>query len=303
VGYREVDVVVNRPGLTVRHRAGYHAAGPVPPPKNSNPLGALVAPISPTAALHLRASAVAFFSKGSSMQLLTTLEVNLGDLPPATAAGLVRDELQFAVFAVDLKKKKVTRSAGRRVLVEWPPDHRTRPGAERFLVQTVLNVPPGAYQLRASTTSKTPEKSGSVYLQVDVPSRENRPLALSGVLIGSGGSGPRVVESKPLVGLAVPFSPSLDREFTDGEVVHLFFQVHRKDPKTRVQGVATLKDPNGLVVAHLPWAIEPMALATMTLELPLKDIAPGPYRLIVSATGGADVAANREVRIRVAGRH
>jgi VWFA-related protein len=162
-GYRDVDVVVNRPGFTVRHRAGYHAAGPVPPPKNKNLLGTLVAPISPTSELHLRVSAIPFFSSGSSMQLLTTIEVDIGELPEAGANGLVRDPLQFAVFAVDLQKKKVTKSVGRRVLLEWPEEHR-KPGAERFLVQTVLNVPPGAYQLRASTTSKTPEKSGSVYL-------------------------------------------------------------------------------------------------------------------------------------------
>lgn len=302
-GYRDIDVVVNRPGVTVRHRAGYHAKGPVPPPRNSDPLGALVAPISANPALHLRVSAIPFFTKGSAMQLLTTLEVDLGELPPATTAGLMRDELQFAVFAVDLKKKKVTQSAGRRVLVDWPSEHRHKPGAERLLVQTVLNVPPGAYQLRASTTSKTPEKSGSVYLQVDVPTREDRPLALSGLLIGSdAASAPRVVESKPLVGLAVPFSPSLDREFTADDVVRIFFQVYRKAPKTRVQGSATLKNPDGIDVAHLPWAIEPMAPATMTLQLPLKGIAPGPYRLVVSATGGEDVAANREVRIRVVGR-
>jgi VWFA-related protein len=299
-GYRDVDVVVNHPGLTVRHRAGYHAAGPVPPPKNRTVLDNLAAPISPTSALHLRANAVPFFTSGSSMQLLTTIEVDLGELPGATAEGVVRDSLEFAVFAVDLKKKKVTRAVGRRVLVEWPEEHR-RAGAERFLVQTVLNVPPGAYQIRASTISRTPEKSGSVYLQVDVPAKSgDRPVALSGLVLGSDSeSAPRAVESKPLAGITVPFAPSLDREFGQAETLRLFFQVHRKQPRTPVEGAVTLLNPDGVTAARLPWRLEPGAATMVTLGLPLAGVAPGPYRLLVSATGGADVAVNQEARIRV----
>ena len=287
--------------MTVRHRTGYHSAGPVPPPKNVNPLGALVAPISPTSELHLRVSAIPFFSSGSSMQLLTTIEVDLGELPAAAADGQVRDALEFAVFAVDLKAKKVTHSAGRRVLIDWPAEYRARPDADRFLVQTVLNVPPGAYQLRASTTSKMPEKSGSVYLQVDVPAKSGeRPIALSGILVGSSAAAaPRVVESKPLVGLKVPFSPSLDREFLRDETLRIFFQVHRKNPRTSVEGSVALVDPDGVTAASLPWRLEPGPANTVTLALPLSSVAPGAYRLMVSGASGADVAANREVRIRV----
>jgi hypothetical protein len=246
-------------------------------------------------------SAIPFFTSGSSMQLLTTIEVDLGELPAATVEGQVRDALEFAVFAVDLKAKKVTQSAGRRMLIDWPEQFRGRPGAERVLVQTVLNVPPGTYQLRASTTSKTPEKSGSVYLQVDVPAKSgDRPVALSGILVGTASSSaPRVVESKPLVGLAAPFSPSLDREFSRHDELRIFFQVHRKNARTPVEGAVTLMSPEGVTAARVPWRLEPQGASTVSLSLPLANVAPGPYRLMVSATGGEDVAANREVRLRV----
>lgn len=299
-GYRDIGVVVNRPGFTVRHRAGYHSAGPIPPPKNRTELDNLVTTISPKSELHLRATATPFFTSGSSMQLLTTMEVDIGELPAATPDGLVRDSIEFAVFAVDLKKKKVTRAVGRKVLVEWPPDHRS-PSAAKFLVQTVLTVPPGAYQIRASTTSKTPETSGSVYLQVDVPKKpDEAPIALSGVLVGTDSeSAPKLVESKPLKGLTVPFAPSLDRAFAREETLRVFFQVHRKNSRTPVEGTVTLMDPDGLTAASLPWTVEPNGSNTVSLNLPLAAVAPGPYRLIVSATGDADVAAHREVRIRV----
>jgi hypothetical protein len=300
-GYRDLDVVVNRTGYTVRHRTGYHSAGPVPPPRNASPLGALVAPVSPKADLRLRMNAVPFFTTGSSMQVLATIEVDLGELPAAAADGLVRDTLEFAVFAVDLRKKKVTRSVGRRVLLDWPPEHRATPGTERFLLQTVLTVPPGAYQLRASTTSKTPERSGGVYLQVDVPGKSNEwPVALSGLLVGRASpNGPRLVESKPLAGLSPPFAPSLDREFDRGDDLRVFFQVHRKDSRTLVEGSATLMDPDGVTALRVPWRVEPKAAATVTLSLPLAGLRPGPYRLVVSGAGGINPVGDREVRIRV----
>jgi hypothetical protein len=125
-------------------------------------------------------------------------------------------------------------------------------------------------------------------------------VALSGILVGTGSpSSPRVVESKPLVGITVPFAPSLDREFARDETLRIFFQVHRKNPKTPVAGSVTLMDPDGVTAASLPWRLEPMAANTVTLALPLSSVAPGAYRLIVSAAGGQDVAAGREVRIRV----
>jgi hypothetical protein len=49
----------------------------------------------------------------------------------------------------------------------------------------------------------------------------------------------------------------------------------------------------------MPWRIEPKEANTVSLNLALASVAPGPYRLMVSATGGEDGAANREVRIRV----
>src|SRR5262249_36914400 len=52
--YHPLDVRVNRPGLTVRHRHGYQPGGPPPPPKNDKPLEQLVAPVMPKTDLPLR---------------------------------------------------------------------------------------------------------------------------------------------------------------------------------------------------------------------------------------------------------
>ena len=53
-GYRQLDVKVNRPGVTLRFRRGYVVGGPAPPPKNADPLVALSAGVLPRTDLALR---------------------------------------------------------------------------------------------------------------------------------------------------------------------------------------------------------------------------------------------------------
>jgi hypothetical protein len=140
-------------------------------------LGTLVGPVMPKTDLPLRLHAVPFFTSGSSVQLVTTLEVDLGAFPPARPDGQIDDTFEFGLFAADLKKKKVTRSVGRRVEVAWPLERRPVRRAP-FRVQSVLTLPPGPYQPRVGDR-KGIDKAGSVYLLVDVPAVDD-PLVVSG---------------------------------------------------------------------------------------------------------------------------
>jgi len=69
-----------------------------------------------------------------------------------------------------------------------------------------------------------------------------------------------------------------------------------------VRGEAALLNPDGVTVVRRPWTVEPTAPGTVTLEMPLADVPPGAYRLVVSVPdGGASTspAIAREVRVRV----
>ena len=191
---------VNRPGLTVRHRHGYQPGGPPPPPKNDKPLEQLVAPVMPKTDLPLRLGAVPLFGSGSKMQVLATLEIGV-EAPAGAASPLVNDTIEFAVYAADLKKKKVTASDARRLDVQWSVETEKSTGS--FRVQSVLSLAPGPYQLRASAMSKTLDKTGSVYLQIDVPDLGDAPLALGGIALTPATSGqttPGVLHTAALAG-------------------------------------------------------------------------------------------------------
>ena len=297
--YHPLDVRVNRPGLTVRHRHGYQPGGPPPPPKNDKPLERLVAPVMPTTDLPLRLSAVPFFGTGSKMQVLATLEIGV-EAPAGAASPLVNDTIEFAVYAADLKKKKVTVSDARRLDVQWTVETENSTGS--FRVQSVLALAPGPYQLRASAMSKTLDKSGSVYLQIDVPDLADAPLALGGIAFTPARAGTQEssgpLHTAALQGVSLPFAPALTRVFSEADDVRVFVQVKRATAAAPVSGTVALVAVDGREPISVPWTLAPGAQPILDLTLPLAGTQAGPYRLVIKATDGLHQAI-REVAIRV----
>jgi VWFA-related protein len=292
--YHQVEVRVNRPGLTVRYRSGYQPGGPPPPPKNDTALATLVGPAMPSTALPLQLSVVPFFTSTSSVQLVATLEIDLAAFPPNNASGVPDDTFEFGVFAADLKKKKVTRDVARRIEVRWPLEGDHPSGSPRFRVQTVLTLPPGPYQLRASALGAAIKKSGSVYLLVDVPDASSQPLGLSGLALTSrlaAASDPRVVDAKPLTGLTLPFAPTLARVFSPDDELRLFFQVHRQNAATPVSGSLSLIDENGTERTNVPWQLSSIRESSVDLRCPITGVPAGPYRLVVTVSDGTSRAS------------
>jgi hypothetical protein len=296
--YHPLDVRVNRPGLTVRHRHGYQPGGPPPPPKNDKPLEQLVAPVMPKTDLPLRLGAVPLFGNGSKMQVLATLEIGV-EAPAGAASPLVNDTIEFAVYAADLKKKKVTVSDARRLDVQWSVETEKSTGS--FRVQSVLLLAPGPYQLRASAMSKTLDKTGSVYLQIDVPDLGDAPLALGGIALTPATSGqttPGVLHTAALAGVSLPFAPALTRAFTEADDVRVFCQVRRGSAATAVNGTAAIVGTDGVERTSVPWTVASSGSPNLDLTLPLAGIAAGPYRLVLKASDGVHQAV-REVGIRI----
>ena len=296
--YHPLDVRVNRPGLTVRHRHGYQPGGPPPPPKNDKPLEQLVAPVMPKTDLPLRLGAVPLFGSGSKMQVLATLEIGV-EAPAGAATPLVSDTIEFAIYAADLKKKKVTASDARRLDVQWSVETEKSTGS--FRVQSVLSLAPGPYQLRASAMSKTLDKTGSVYLQIDVPDLGDAPLALGGIALTPATTGqttPGVLHTAALQGVSLPFAPALTRAFTEADDVRVFCQVRRASAATAVTGTAAIVGTDGVERTSIPWILASSGSSNLDLTLPLAGITAGPYRLVIKASDGSH-QATREVAIRI----
>jgi VWFA-related protein len=279
-GYRELEVRVSVPGATVRARRGYEPGAGPKPPKNKDPLSKLSAEVLPKTELSLRLSGAPIpASKAGKADVILSLEVRSYDgprIPPGTS---VKETLKYSVWAVDLKKKKPVAWVGRQAKVTFSPakveDDRAR--EVKYQVHTRLTIPPGHYQIRASASSAQLSRSGSVYLDVDVPDFSNESAAIGGVMIGHS-DGARIFNMEsPLVKGLVPFEPTLDREFTTDDSLRVFTRIGGAT-LTSCRPTVTIGKPDGADVRSVETQLKAGAIDAI---VPLKDLLPGSYVLRV----------------------
>lgn len=279
--YHVVDVQVNRPGVRVRARSGYQVDGTPDPPRNDSVLANLVGPVMPATDLPLKLVAVPLLTDDRESEVVTVLDVDLGELPAPDTAGTASEQIDFAVFAVDLDKKRVVQSVARRVPVM----------SARFRLQTVLTLQPGNYQLRASATTARTGRAGSVYLFTDVPD-PRAPLVVSGLVVSepvAAAAEPRVVDRRLPERATLTMAPSFVREFAGGSALTVAFQVGGRSA-AGASGTVSLTDEHGTEVASQPWTLASGA-PNVRLQLPLPTSAAGAFRLDVRATSGDHVAS------------
>ena len=300
--YRPLEVRVNRPGLTVRSRRGYTTAPPRPLPKNDSYLVALSASVMPSTTLPMRVFAAPFPSSGRDTRVLLTIEVPASrqalQARADTRSGLA-DRLHYAVLAADLKKLKVTRTLENRATIAVPPDGDGG-GADGITYQIVtdLKLPPGPYQLRASARRDTLGLGGSVYLTFDATDFTKTALGVGGIVIGLAGGAPAHVLSNVAERKLVPFTPVLDREFERGQALEVLAPIYRKNARTEIALALEVVGRADAIVSRVDQRIGLGARPELRTTLPLAALAPGPYRLRVTAADGVN-SSMREVGIVV----
>jgi hypothetical protein len=147
-----------------------------------------------------------------------------------------------------------------------------------------VELPPGRYQFRASAISSKLSRSGSVFLDLEVPDFTKDPVMLSGLAVGYA-DGPHVTQAKPPGAIQIiPFDPSLDREFRTTDTVRVFFEVASKNSGTTK---ATQTPP-----------VTGTGVGLVDVKMPLKDVKPGAYRVHATVTDGKNTAT-REIGIIV----
>jgi hypothetical protein len=189
--------------------------------------------------------------------------------------------------------KQLTNTAS----VASAPLGESAPAGITYQMPRGVVLPPGRYQLRASASSTKLSRSGSVFLDLEVPDFGKESVTLSGIEVGYA-DGPRVTQAKPPGAMQIiPFDPSLDREFHANDTVRVFFEVARKSPNT-TKTTVELVDYQDHVVTTITPQVNGTNIGQVDMKLPLKDMKPGAYRVRATATSGG-TTATREVGIVV----
>jgi VWFA-related protein len=319
--FRNVQVTVLKPGLTVRSRKGYVAAMPAKKaeaasdrPGTTSPdlRDALESPIA-VSGLTISASPVALRGAGGKDAIVMSIEVDGPGLTFATSPdGLFRDAIEMTSFATDVNGKVKDGTHDSLELNLKPQTHAvvSRSG---FRVVRRIQVPPGHYELRIGVREAGGGRVGTVIHDLDAPDFSKGPLTMSGIAIASGSTStvptttpdPTVTEFKDVL----PASPTALREFAGNDTLALFTEIYDNIGKTahRVAITTSVIADDGQVVKTTSDERKSDELKGAgggygyTTQFPLTGLAAGRYVLRVAArsTLGTGDPVSRDVEFRV----
>ena len=173
------------------------------------------------------------------------------------------------------------------------------PPLARYEVLTEITLKPGRYELRLAVDNAAQAKTGSVFVNVDVPDFDHLPLSLSGVVLDSA-SAPYSAPRDALVAV-MPIVPTTDRDFETGGQVNTFLRVYQggRSPVAPVTLTTSILDEHDAKVFSSESTLEADRFAAsrsadVTFPLPLDKLKPGVHLLLFEATSGK-ATARREV--------
>jgi hypothetical protein len=302
--FRNVQVRVMRPGLTVHARKGYTA------PKGKAPAStaaaeadaspamrdALNSPL-PSTGVRFDASAAAFMGKGSKASVFVVLDIDPESAAFVEKNGTFNDDFEVVMLAIDEKAKL---QSGTRDQPSLNLSARTHEAVSRagFRVTRRFEVPPGRYQIRVGVREGNKGGIGSLTFDMSgftlaTTSAYNAPTA----------------NPDPAFKDVLPTPPTALREFAAGDTLAVFTEVYDnlRAPAHRVSIKTVVRSDDGRVVFTNEDERKSEELGGRTggyghvKQIPLQGLAPGRYVLQVEArtllsNGGT---ATREVEFRI----
>jgi VWFA-related protein len=281
--FRPIEVRVNRPGVTVRTRAGYFAPRDGRPPRPSNraePSAAqrAIAGALPSGELPMSLTVAPLAGESARK---STVRVIAGFTPLGLPADGEEVDVLVTAFRDDWKemgtvtqKVRVTASRGQA-------------GPPQIDIPVQLELQPGRYEIRAALSRSRTGQAGSAYASVVVPDFAQEPLVLSGILIEHG----RPVAAAERAGemATVPFTTV--RRFAPSDRVAAVMSVHQggRRPVVSTEVEMRIIDIDNRVRASRrvtldPALFNPDRAADLRFELPLTGLEPGEYLVAIEAT-------------------
>jgi hypothetical protein len=306
--YRRIDVKVKRPGVTVRARAGYLATRPA---TEETPTGvpaalrdALTGPV-PQSALQMATHAAAFKGKGDKASVLVTTEYAAAafETPAPQASG---DRLQASVIAVD-PEGRVAASDHTSIGLDVKPQTRQAMKVLGFRTHSRLELPPGRYQLRVAGVLAN-GLVGSVHQDIEVHDFTASKPMLSDLVLTSIVAGlVPTAQMDERLRQVLPAPPSTMRDYRQDEAIALFVEAYQPGggPSADITFSTTIRGTSGDIVFTRSdtRTVDQLKQSNggYSLQVPLRQLAPGDYSLRLEATGLAREAAGlvREAAFRV----
>ena len=170
---------------------------------------------------------------------------------------------------------------------------------------SLIAAKPGRHAVRIGVKHVASGRTGSVYLDVEVPDFAKRALTVSGLMVEATPPLPRASDDR--VRALIPILPTTRREFAATDTATLLFRVHQRPDRTPKEITRTLRlinardeEVSALTETIPASSFAKGATAEQRLTLPLEKLTPGRYLVAVTlaATGGEAIARELTLRVR-----
>ena len=268
--FRKVDVKVKRPGVYVSTRNGYF-----PPGTKARATEIVNGLPSGDLPVYATATPVAVPDRREAEVILAArIDPATRDVTPRT--------VELTAMAIDLEGK--THGTQRQTITITP---KANVAAQPDL-PAHLPLRPGRYSVRLTAASEG--KSGSVFVDVDVPDFAKDPLSASGLILQRRPAAP--ITDKAIADL-IPVMPSTHRQFLTSDDVGMFVRVYQggKGKIVPVRVLARVRDAKNSVTSTQEAMLDPgdfsaARSADYGASLPLAHLSPGEYLLELEAQSG-----------------
>ncbi len=306
--FKPIRVQVRRTGLQVSARSGYVVTSPRAPspgPPGVNPaLSAVLTSSLPAAGLPLRVQAIPRRGVDGRGLVYVIVEVLGRDLQFSDVNGRFNERLELALVAIDSSARfSAIQPVAMDLSLEPAQLHRVRTAGVRWV--TAVDLPTGRYNLRVAGQAVGSNRTGSIFLDLDVPPFSDNDLAIHGLALTSLPAALAVTSGASLVPFGLPHPPTAARTFVKGDVITLGMEI--ATPPTFANGALEL----AVRSQTAPAAAVPTLRRVLTLAdreavsrprffvVDTAALAAGPYVLRLTLRDGSGQSAETAVVFEV----
>lgn len=278
--FKRIRVRTKRPGLQVSARAGYVVSSPRPPtlapPGVSPALASLLTSSLPAAGLPLRLQAIPRRGAEGRGLVYVIVEVPGRELQFTQADGRFLERLEFALVAIDsLARQRSVQPVTMDLSLTAEQVPRVRAAGLRWL--TSVDLPAGAYNIRVAARAAGQDRSGSMFLDVEVPAFDNDGFRVNGITLTSLPAALAITAGISPMALGLPTPPTTARAFVQGDVITVAAEIG-----TRREFTAGAVE---LTVHEQSAPRETPPLLTRSVELADRATAEHPRAFAIDTTG------------------
>jgi hypothetical protein len=303
--------VRTRAGLRVRTRTGYVAQNDKPtkpvkpggwPPELVN---ALQSPVQ-ISGVKMNVGAAAFRGENGTASVEVVVETHGADLLKDADATHTDGSVGLLIVAVDSDGHiKASHYGG--LAMHLSPDTRDAVDSYGLRMLNRLALKPGHYVMRVAGVDQAAATKGSVQYMLDVPDFSKGPLTMSGLVVSS-----TAENRRPTTGSDNDWKarfgepPTATRAFAASDDLVVFDEIYQNDEKSgRIDVMTTVQSESDDIVFRQQQELAsgagappgPSKSYPNQTTIPLKDLKPGNYLLVVEsrATANPKASVSRQV--------